>query len=289
MTTDNAVPTDLSDPPPQDPAQTDPPIDPPALSDPPADDPPTDPNDPPRPRSQERIEELVAQNKAEREAMAEYAEFWRQRALASATPPAETSAPAEQPDPAPALDQYDSTEKWASAYSAWTERQIEKRTAAAVDQRLSQTREQESQETTRSTYYSRLSEFQQSTPDAVVTIGNPAMTAALQRQPVIGEVVMASEVGPALAYHLARNPGELARITKLTPTQAAAAVGRIEAKLAAAAPTPSGGTPPKPKAPVPSNAPPPPTPIDGGGAPSVDLSKCSMDEYLDIRLGRKRR
>lgn len=272
--------------PPAPPAATSP-ADPPAADPPAATDPPVaDVGDDGKPRSQERIEELIAQNKAERQALSEYAEFWRQKALESGTPPAPVAP--EKPDPAPKLGDFDSTEQWADAHAAWTDRQIEKRAATIVDQRL-QTRDQQSQETAvKTSYHGRLGEFVKVKPDAVKVIGSPAMTAALKAQPVIGEVVMGSEVGPQLAYHLASadNRAELVRIQQLPPVQAAAAIGRIEAKLAVAAA--AAPKPPAPKNPAPSNAPPPPTPIGGGGAPGINLATCSIQEYLDHRLGRKR-
>ena len=252
---------------------------------PPADTgtPPADPSDDdgePRPgsRAAERIRELVAQNKRNAEFMQEYADYWRQKALATAAPAAPApaaNAPAD--DPAPALDQFDSTEKWAAELTAWTKREAERIAAATTEKTLSTRDQQQQQHATRQSYNGRLAEFVKTTPDAVATIANPIFSAVLERQPVITEVVMASENGPALAYHLARNPIEADRISRMTPVQAAAAIGRIEAKLAA--PKPSAPTPP----PRTTNAPPPPEPISGSGAASIDLSKVDIKDYVRIR------
>lgn len=70
----------------------------------------------------------------------------------------------------------------------------------------------------------------------------------------MSEVILASEVGPDLAYHLGKNPGEAERISRLTPLQQAVELGKIEVTLtpAASTPTPAKKVPsaPEPIAPV---------------------------------------
>lgn len=262
-------------PPPADPPPAPAPSDPPASGDPqpPAADPPAPPA---KSRAEERIEELVAANKQDRAAAAELVEYWRQQALRNGgTPPTD---PADKPDLAPKLSDFDSTQAWADAHTAWSERQIEKRAAAAVETKL-QTREREAHEaTTRTTYQDRLREYERAHPGTVNKIRNPEMSAALRAQPAIAEVVMASEHGPALAAHLSDNTAELRRIAQMPPAQAAHALGIIQATIAAA-PQPKPHAPPKP-----SNAPAPPTPITTGGTPTINLETCSIDEYVEHRL-----
>lgn len=274
-----------STPPPSDSPAADTPQDQPTDT-PPADTPP-DSEDPDSPDgggggASARIRELLAREKALRE----YSEYWRELALARTTGAAEPPAPTgTADDPAPKLADFDSTEKWAEAHAVWTDRQIEKRTAAAVQSTL-QTRESAVREQEmREAYARRLDEYEKVMPDARLVIANPTMTRALQAQPAIAEVVMASERGPELAVHLAKNPAELVRISRMAPTQAAAAIGRIEAKL-----PPRGGAPgPKPTPrPQPSRAPEPPLPIGGGGAPSIDDMNLPLEDFL-AKLNRRGR
>jgi hypothetical protein len=247
------------------------------------DTPPAEPAATPEPTpAQARIEELAAQNKREREYMTEYAEFWRQQALkGAAPPPAEPAAPAA--DPAPSLDAFDSTEKWAAAQTAWMQREIKRQAAVVANETLSADRATTAEQATRTAYLERLAAFEKDTPNARVTIANPVFSAQLQRQPVIADVVMASEHGPAVALHLATNPIEADRISRLPPVQAAHALGRIEAAVIA-----KRAAPPAPPKPKPTGAPPPPTPISGNGSPVVDLNNCSLSEYVKIR-GEQRR
>lgn len=85
---------------------------------------------------------------------------------------------------------------------------------------------------------------------------------------VMAEVIKMSDVGPAIAYHLANNPKESARIANLSQYLQAKELGRLEATLTAA-----------PAAPRKTNAPAPIKPIapKGGGEPNP--ATMTNDEY----------
>jgi len=68
----------------------------------------------------------------------------------------------------------------------------------------------------------------------------------------LGELLLDSEFGPQIAYDLAKNPDEAARVAKLSPAEQAKYLGRQEAKFEAAKPsqrtaqkTPQAPIPPK--------------------------------------------
>lgn len=84
------------------------------------------------------------------------------------------------------------------------------------------------------------------------------------------EMVMTSDHTADIAYHLANNPGEAEKIGQMGPVQAAQAIAGLEAKFVS-----------KPPKKTVTGAPDPITPIDGGGggSPTVDESKLSMDDY----------
>jgi hypothetical protein len=86
------------------------------------------------------------------------------------------------------------------------------------------------------------------------------------------DVLMESESGPALVYHLAKNADVVERLNGLSPARAAIELGRLEATLTA------------PAVKQPSNAPAPITPITSqSSGRNIDLAKASMEEYIAER------
>lgn len=268
-----------------------PPAPPPSSSAPPANTPPPSgepgtppanepPGEPGRSRSQDRIEELIAQNKAEREAMAEFAEYWRQQALGRGAPPPNNEPPAEQPDPPPTLEQngYDAV-KWQAAHAEWTQREIARQVKTGVTTTLQTTRAAETEAQAAQRWNTGLADYEKANPGATATIYNPK----LQISPAMRDVIATAEDGIAMAHYLGKNPLEALRISRLPATLAAMEMGSLRASMRAAAT--AGQPPPTPPAPKHSNAPAPPSaPGSTGGAPGVDLTTCSLDDYLRIRL-----
>lgn len=78
--------------------------------------------------------------------------------------------------------------------------------------------------------------------------------------------IVESDVGPALLYHLAKNPDEADRIADLSPTRQIAELGKLEAKVS----MPAKKT---------TSAPAPASTTTGGRTASKDLSKMTQDEY----------
>ena len=83
----------------------------------------------------------------------------------------------------------------------------------------------------------------------------------------VSDLIVSSDMGADLAYHLGQNHAEARRISQLSQVDAARELGRLEAKLA----TP----PPKPKT---TTAPPPIEPVQGG-AGNVDPAKMDFASY----------
>ncbi len=101
-----------------------------------------------------------------------------------------------------------------------------------------------------------------------------AFSQSVPMTPAMGEVIMSSESGAALAYHLGTNVSEAARIAKLPPLEAARELGRIEANLSA----------PKPR--TATKAPPPVRPVKpGGGTGEKAPGEMTPDQYRRWRLG----
>jgi hypothetical protein len=70
--------------------------------------------------------------------------------------------------------------------------------------------------------------------------------------PAMHEAILTSEHGPALAYHLAKNPEEAARIFALSPIATARALGKIEASFDSEKVAPEKDKPRVTKAPPPA-------------------------------------
>lgn len=85
------------------------------------------------------------------------------------------------------------------------------------------------------------------------------------------QLLLESEKGAVIQYHLAKNPDALERLNGMSPLAAAKEIARLEDRLSL--PNPKTAT----KAAPPIKAP------KGGASPVVDLSKMSMEDYVAHR------
>jgi hypothetical protein len=114
-------------------------------------------------------------------------------------------APATKPTP----DQYDN---YADFVEALADFKADEKVTKALAQRSAQT----AQQTAHQTFQSRVTEFIKATPDYVDVVGN-------SDTPVAGHVAEhiqdpENELGPALAYHLAKNPELAHRLNAMSPS-----------------------------------------------------------------------
>jgi hypothetical protein len=114
----------------------------------------------------------------------------------------------------------------------------------------------------------------------VVTSKNPNFPKLSDRAAAI---IVASELGPKIAYELGKNSALSARIERMDPDAQIAAIGRIAGTLEARAPvpvaTPTVKTPVHQKKTV-TNATPPPQPVRGSSNPQKQISEMSMQEFV---------
>lgn len=215
----------------------------PADSTPPAAD---DAAPPPKGSARERIEDLVAERNALKKYI-EYRDSLEQRPVAAAP---SVAAPVEVSEP-PSLEscQYD-TDKWTKAMNAWTKTQIQ----SGVKQALSAEKQTATAEDHKAKFEERMAAFEKVTPDLKVVLGNPSLP---RLSPEAAALVVESDLGPQILHHLGKNPEKAARIARQSPTQQAAAIGRLEVELKVQ---------PKPSKQI-SNAPVPPTPNRGAVTP----------------------
>ncbi|MFC0282449.1 hypothetical protein ACFFJB_14970 [Camelimonas abortus] len=114
----------------------------------------------------------------------------------------------------------------------------------------------------------REAEVAKAIPDYVQTM---AQAGAMPASDAVTRLVIESDKGPLLKYHLAKNPADLQRLNAMDPLSAARAIGRLEAKLSL------------PTANRTSKAPPPTAPIKGGAGPASDEAK--LEAWLKAKYG----
>ncbi len=205
---------------------------------------------------QPRIDELTrARREAEREAT-----YWK----AVANGNSEGSAQAAPKKPTP--DKFED-------YGAYVEALTDWKTEEVVSKRMSERAQAQQQEARTTTWNERQAEARTAMPDYDEVVGSSETPLSSH----VAETILESEYGPALAYHLARNPEVLTRLNGMSPLQAAREVGRIEASLSSptAAPTVKTTNTPKPAS----------TTASQGRTTTVDPNKMSMDEYRKFRAG----
>lgn len=222
---------------------------------------------PRRNEARERIEELVA----ERNALRKYGEHLL-RTVDELKKPVQpvTPAPEIDTDPPPTLEQHQfDPSAFSKAQNEWVQRQVDKRVATAV-QGLEARRDEA---TLRSNFESKTAEFKKLHTDYDLVISNPALPPLA---PNTARLIIKSEQGPDLAYHLAKNPDLATRIARMDTEQQAMAIGRLEAQLTA---TPV--TKPNLQKRTVTQAPPPPKPVSSGASiVTKTIAEMSMDEFV---------
>ncbi|MBU6188403.1 MAG: hypothetical protein KGR68_03720 [Betaproteobacteria bacterium] len=229
---------------------------------------------------QKRIDELTElRRQAERDR-----DHWRQLAMQQAQPraPEPGAAPADAPLP-PDLAQAVGPAPDPSKFAAGEYDPEYIRAAARYDVRVDQARmvahqRQAQAQHAQAQFGAKVRTIMQ---DAVAA--DPAVEAIILAPdfPMAAHVVHAltdAENPGALLAHLAKNAGEVTRISKLSPLAAARELGKIEARLSAAPVAPAR----------PSAAPPPPRPVRGSGVAPPDMSAMTYEQYRALRMGQAR-
>ncbi len=207
-------------------------------------------------------------------------------------------------EPKPKVEDFSTLEEWADAVVDWSGRKTKFETVAetqetvkkAVDERVSADRQQTAEQEILVRHVGRIEEFKKTHAD-FDAVAQKALADQVPLTQIMITHVMHSELGPALLYHLAKNPAEAQRIATMNQGPALVALGRLEAKLE------GGNTSPQPTVEQPSGGTtiaasvgekrtltlvppvnnPPPAPITplGGGSAAVtkDPEKMSLSEY----------
>lgn len=215
------------------------------------------PEDKPTDGVQKRFDELTkARRSAEREA-----EYWKGIASQKA-----------HDDKEPTADQFENYDAYIKALATHAAK-------AAVSSAATATASQHVRTAEDSIWASKLAETQSQIPDYQAIVGASDQEVA----PHVVEAIRAAELGPALVYHLAKNPELAVRLNGLSPARAAIELGRIEATLEA--PPREVETPREIEVPAKpaSNAPDPIKPIAAPRNTTVSLENADMTDYIAAR------
>jgi hypothetical protein len=205
---------------------------------------------------QERINELVRQ----REEAAREARIYREQLEAQQRKP-------QQPQGKPDIAQFERYEDYLQALSSHEARQA----IAEQQQSLAQMAQQREMEAKKQAFSARVAQFEADDFQEV------AFDPSLPVSDAMRDVILDSDKGPELLYHLGHNRAEAARIASLSPVQAARALGLLEASLSL------------PKAKTVTAAPPPFKPVAGRGEPAqTDPEKMTADEWREWRVAQLR-
>lgn len=236
-----------------------------------------------RSRAQERIEELVA----ERNALREYGKYLLKQVEGVRTPSETVSQPVAAPveeEQMPTLESADfDPSKFSKMQNEWVQKQVNKR----VEQAVKQIEVRQSEQATRQAFESKVAEFRKNAPDFDTVLSNPALPRLAERA---AKEVIHSERGPAIAYHLGKNPDLAARIARMDPDGQIKAIGRLEEQLSKSTqqePSTTVAKPAQKQASV-TKAPPPPKPVTSGtGVISKPENIMGMDEWVQNERNKK--
>lgn len=225
-----------------------------------------------KPKVQHRIDEITrARHEAEREAA-----YWRARAEASGTEGKAPSNTANESPNKPTPDQFQDYAEYVESLTEWKADQKVREALSARDADKAKEAQAKVQQTREEAWNERQASARISMPDYDEVVG----LSDLQISPHVAETLLDSEQGPALAYHLAKNPDVAERINGLSPLAAAREIGRIEASISSKAATAPAKPVTKPPAPI--------SPVGQRSAPASDPEKMSIDEWMAWRRSNRK-
>lgn len=187
----------------------------------------------------------------------------------SKTEPAKPTLVEGKPNP----DSFETHSEYVEALTDWKIEQKEKARVFEQNKNALKTEHEKALQT----YDERVKSFSEKNADFSDVM---AEVDDIQVSPIVQEIIVTSENGPALAYELAKNRAELERICKLTPIAAARELGKLEAKVAST----SDEKKPEPK--KITKAPTPIAPVGSKGGhveKRLDDPSLSQREYEAIR------
>lgn len=163
-----------------------------------------------------RVEKLNARIAAREQEL----EYWKSVALRGGEVP--QSQPQQQPvaDTKPKFSDFNDLEAYTEAVTDWK-----------LNRALQQAQQQSQVQSLTQTYEQRLAQYKTEVADFDDVMSDFVEEYGDMNVPEIVQVAMESNVGPQLAYYLAKNTEEVERIAKLPPHRRLLELGKLEDKL----------------------------------------------------------
>lgn len=219
----------------------------------------------PKPKGgfQKRISELTRNWRESERRVDQLMDYIAQMQKAGATPQ-QIEAATEQ---APTLEQFGYDEaKYQQAVIKFAESAAER----AATRKMTEWEQKQQSTTKAQSFKQREAEFKATVEDYEELVYDQSLSITTP----MAEVIAESDIGPQVAYYLAKNPDEASRIAALSPIQTARELGKIEARLTTAKAAPKATT----------KAPPPPPKITATDTEvEPDPDKMSVNQWLKWR------
>lgn len=231
---------------------------------------------------QRRINKLNSKLSAKEEE----ANYWREQAMKAQSRPesndsSQKAKPQQKNDGKPKADDFESHEDYVDALTDW---KVEKKIFDYEEKKRGEAIKNEYASKAK-THADRVNSFVQSHSDFHEVLEE---VSDVRLSGVVQELIIESDLGPDLMYHLAKDQDELERICALTPLAAAKAIGRLEIKLGG-----SKNENEKLNNKKISKAPSPPTPIrsksEKSGKKTIFDEDLSQAEYEALRKRQRSR
>lgn len=147
-------------------------------------------------------------------------EYWKKAAMGGAQSVVQPEQTAPAQTGKPQFADYNDIESYTEALTDWK-----------VSQALESVNQKQQVKSVVDTYTQRLNEFKKATPDFQDTLDEFVEEYGDKPIPEVVQVAMESEVGPQIAYYLAKNTAEVDRIALLPPHRRLLELGKLEERL----------------------------------------------------------
>jgi hypothetical protein len=215
------------------------------------------------------------------------AEYWREQALRTSKPAAtKVEAPVEAKEPQP--EDFETVADYLKAVRQYDREALKRDLTGEIEKRDKQRTEASEKQTVEQRWSTKLSEARGKHDDFDEVIAD-AQESNIPVSQAMSDVLMHSDLGAEMLYELAKDHDLAARIARMSPLDAAKALGKIEARL-------ENVKPPKQEeaqeenedAPPPvahTKAPAPPTPVrkPTSTAPTNPLDARDYKEFAKLR------
>jgi hypothetical protein len=186
-----------------------------------------------------------------------------ERLKASQAQPVTTSEPVKEP----LQDDFEDYDDFQKAHTKWTVNEaIRQNDVSQREESAKQSSELKAKER-KADFEERAGAFKETTEDFEEVARSPEMIRYYSDVPHVAEILEGNEKGPEIAYHLGKNPDVAIELARLSPLEAAVAVGKLEAKISKE---------PKPRAVT--KAPTPISPTGGGGQGGKGKAPSEMND-----------